>query len=56
MVGRDSLAHRERSRALVISVARAHYVVAAKISGDALRGALNQCPTLSDILLQALFA
>jgi thioredoxin reductase (NADPH) len=43
-------------RASVIrAVARGECVVA-EVSGDALRGALNQCPTLSDILLQAFIA
>jgi thioredoxin reductase (NADPH) len=43
-------------RASVISAIARGDCVVAEVSGDALRGALNQCPTLSDILLQAFIA
>jgi thioredoxin reductase (NADPH) len=43
-------------RASVISAVARGECVVAEVSGDALRGALNQCPTLSDILLQAFIA
>ena len=43
-------------RASIISAVARGQCEASEVSGDALRAALNQCPTLSDIILQAFIA
>ena len=43
-------------RASIISAVARGQSEASEVSGDALRAALNQCPTLSDIILQAFIA
>ena len=43
-------------RASIISAVARGQCEAAEVSGAALRAALNQCPTLSDIILQAFIA
>jgi thioredoxin reductase (NADPH) len=43
-------------RASIISAVARGHCEASEVSGDALRVALNQCPTLSDIILQAFIA
>jgi thioredoxin reductase (NADPH) len=43
-------------RASIISAVARGQCEAAEVSGEALRAALNQCPTLSDIILQAFIA
>jgi CRP-like cAMP-binding protein len=43
-------------RASIISAVARGQCEASEVSGDALRMALNQCPTLSDIILQAFIA
>ena len=43
-------------RASIISAVARGHSEASEVSGDALRAALNQCPTLSDIILQAFIA
>jgi len=46
------ISHLTGRSSVISAVARGDCEVA-EVSGDALRGALNQCPTLSDIVLQA---
>ena len=49
------VSHLTGRSAVISAVARGECEVA-EVSGEALRGALNQCPTLSDIVLQAFIA
>ena len=49
------VAHLTGAPSIVSAVARGDCEVC-EVSGDALRGALNQCPDLSDIILQAFIA